>query len=127
LDVLSTKAEELGQISPAACCEELIGKHRGMLVDCTALLSDLDPGKMSPELLDKMANRMIEQALDSNPRAIAEAQRGSSKLAKRRRSRIACVWWRRSREMSSWVVLEYCLSLALSIRVGYQNKTVLFA
>ena len=75
MDVLSRKAEELGQISPAACCEELIGKHRGMFVDCTALLSDLDPGKMSPELLDKRANRMIEQALDSNPRAIAEAQR----------------------------------------------------
>ena len=48
MDVLSTKAEELGQISPAACCEELIGKHRGMLVDCTALLSDLD--KPDPDI-----------------------------------------------------------------------------
>jgi hypothetical protein len=30
LDVLSRKAEELDQISAAARCEELIGKHRGM-------------------------------------------------------------------------------------------------
>jgi hypothetical protein len=30
---------------------------------------------LKPELLDKIANRMIEQALDGNPRAIAEAQR----------------------------------------------------
>ena len=65
LDVLSRRAEELGQISAAARCEELIGKHRGMFVDCTALFSDLDPYKMSPELLDKIANRMIEQALGS--------------------------------------------------------------
>jgi hypothetical protein len=48
LDVLSRKAEELGQISAAARCEELIGKHRGMFVDCTALLSDLDPDKLTP-------------------------------------------------------------------------------
>jgi hypothetical protein len=37
--VLSRKAEELGQISAAARFEELIGKHCGMFVDCTALLS----------------------------------------------------------------------------------------
>src|ERR1035438_363455 len=73
LDVLSRKAEELGQISAAARCEELIGKHRGMFVDCTALFSDLDPDKMSPELLDKIANRMIEQALGSG--AAAEVDR----------------------------------------------------
>jgi hypothetical protein len=73
LDVLSRKAEELGQISAAARCEELIGKHRGMFVDCTALLSDLDPAKIPPELLDKIANRMIEQALGSG--AAAEVDR----------------------------------------------------
>ena len=33
LDVLSHKAEDLGQISVAVRCEELIGKHRGMFVD----------------------------------------------------------------------------------------------
>ncbi len=38
-------------------------------------IQDIDPDKLPPELLDKIANRMIEQALDGNPRAIAEAQR----------------------------------------------------
>jgi len=33
LDVLGRKAEELGQISAAVRCEELIGKQRGMFVD----------------------------------------------------------------------------------------------
>ena len=33
LDVLSHKAEDLGQISVAVRCEELIGKHRGMFID----------------------------------------------------------------------------------------------
>jgi hypothetical protein len=74
LDVLSRKAEELGQISAAARCEELIGKHRGMFVDCTALFSDLDPAKIPPELLDKIANRMIEQALGSQA-AVEEVNR----------------------------------------------------
>jgi hypothetical protein len=32
-DILSRKAEDLGQISAAVRCEELIGKHRGMLID----------------------------------------------------------------------------------------------
>ena len=33
LDILSRKAENLGQISAAVRCEELIGKHRGMFID----------------------------------------------------------------------------------------------
>jgi hypothetical protein len=33
LDILSRKAEHLGQISAAVRCEELIGKYRGMFVD----------------------------------------------------------------------------------------------
>jgi hypothetical protein len=67
LDVLSRKAEELGQISAAARCEELIGKHRGMFVDCTALLSDLDPDKMTPEILDKISEHFIQKALAGKP------------------------------------------------------------
>ena len=31
--MLSHKAEDLGQISVAVRCEELIGKHRGMFID----------------------------------------------------------------------------------------------
>jgi hypothetical protein len=34
-----------------------------MFVDCTVLFSGPDPDKMSPELLDKIANRTLEQAL----------------------------------------------------------------
>ena len=77
LDVLSRKAEELDQISAAARCEELIGKHRGMFVDCTALLSDLDPDKLSPEMLDKIAEHLIQKALGPNAtsEAIAETKR----------------------------------------------------
>jgi hypothetical protein len=45
-----------------------------MFIDCTALFSDLDPDKMSPELLDKIANRMIEQALGSQA-AVEEVNR----------------------------------------------------
>ena len=33
LDILSRKAEDLGQISAAVRCEELIGKHRSMFID----------------------------------------------------------------------------------------------
>jgi hypothetical protein len=76
LDVLSRKAEELGQISAAARREELIGKHRGMFVDCTALLSDLDPDKMTPEVLDKLADHLIQRALKekglNSPEMVAE-------------------------------------------------------
>jgi hypothetical protein len=45
-----------------------------MFVDCTALFSDPDPDKMSPELLDKIANRTLEQALGENA-PIAEVHR----------------------------------------------------
>ena len=31
--MLGRKAEDLGQISAAVRCEELIGKHRGMFID----------------------------------------------------------------------------------------------
>jgi hypothetical protein len=79
LDVLSGKAEELGQISAAARCEELIGKHRDMFVDCTALLSDLDPDKLTPEVLDKLADHLIAKALKekglNNPEMVAEVGR----------------------------------------------------
>jgi hypothetical protein len=47
-----------------------------MFVDCTALLSDLDhPDKLSPEMLDKLAEHLMNKALGGNPRAVAEARR----------------------------------------------------
>jgi hypothetical protein len=75
LDVLSRKAEELGQISAAARCEELIGKHRGMFVDCTALLWNLDPDKLTPEMLDKIAEHLIQKALAGKPKEVVDEAR----------------------------------------------------
>jgi hypothetical protein len=66
LDVLCRTAEELDQISAAAGCEELIGKHRGMFADCTGLLSDLAAGKLTPEMTDKLADQMLKKALGEN-------------------------------------------------------------
>ena len=75
LDVLSRKAEELGQISAAARCEELIGKQRGMFVDRTALQWDLDPRKMSEEQLDVIASYLLKSALGTDdPQVMAEAR-----------------------------------------------------
>jgi hypothetical protein len=75
LDVLSRKAEELGQISAAARCEELIGKQRGMFVDHSTLLWETDPDKMTPDQLDVIADHLLSRALGGNQRAVAEAQR----------------------------------------------------
>jgi len=75
LDVLSRKAEELGQISAAARCEELIGKQRGMFVDRSALLWETDPDKMTPDQLDVIADHLLSRALGGNQRAVAEARR----------------------------------------------------
>ena len=74
LDVLCRTAEELDQISAAAGCEELIGKHRGMFADCTGLLSDLAAGKLTPEMTDKLADQMLKKALGENA-PIAEINR----------------------------------------------------
>src|ERR1035438_6487897 len=38
-------------------------------------LMDLDPDKLSPEMLDKIAEHLLNKALDGNQRAVAEAQR----------------------------------------------------
>jgi hypothetical protein len=38
-------------------------------------LMDLDPDKLTPEMLDKIADHLLKKALGDNPKAIAEAQR----------------------------------------------------
>lgn len=76
LDVLSRKAEELGQISAAARCEELIGKHRGIFTDRTALELDFDPSKLTVEQLDVLADQFIRQARNRTDSAIPFVARG---------------------------------------------------
>jgi hypothetical protein len=46
-----------------------------MFVDRTALLWDLDPDKLTPEMMDKLADHMLKQALGDNPAVIAEVNR----------------------------------------------------
>ena len=80
LSQLSNEDQQTGRYSATARCEELIGKHRGMFVDCTALLSDLDPGKLTPEVLDKLADHLIQKALKEkglrcDAQAVAEVGR----------------------------------------------------
>jgi hypothetical protein len=53
----------------------VIGKHRGMFVDCTALLSGLDADKLSPEILDKLAEHLIQKALAGKPPEMIEEAR----------------------------------------------------
>ncbi len=76
LDVLSRKAEELGQISAAARCEELIGKHRGMFIDRTALQWDLEPSRMTTEQLEALLNlAMRKRHGTDDPHVLPEARR----------------------------------------------------
>ena len=63
LDVLSRRAEELGQIAAAARCEELIGKYSGMFVN-HAVEWDGDLKKLTMQQLVKLRDQF---------RAIAEA------------------------------------------------------
>jgi hypothetical protein len=74
-NVLSRKAEDLVQISAAAHCEELIGKHSGMFVDRTALHWDLDPRKMTPQQFDVIQDAMIKKASGGDPAQEAEISR----------------------------------------------------
>jgi hypothetical protein len=75
LDVLSRRAEELGQISAAVRCEELIGKQRGMFLDRTALQWDLDPSKLTFEQLEVITEALIAKAEKEYPNARAEVER----------------------------------------------------
>jgi hypothetical protein len=58
LDVLSRRAEELGQISAAAKCEELIGRSRGMFVDRS--VSTVWDGKVESLSAEQLANLIAE-------------------------------------------------------------------
>jgi hypothetical protein len=75
LSELSHEAQQTGHYSAAARCEELIGKEIGMFVDRSALLWEIDPDKMTPEQLDKIADHLLKKALGDNPAVIAEVNR----------------------------------------------------
>jgi len=76
LDVLSRKAEDLGQISAAAKCEELIGKQRGMFVDRSAHTFQWDDiTKLSDDQLGMMADYMLHIGCGGDPQKIAETRR----------------------------------------------------
>jgi hypothetical protein len=77
LDVLSRKAEELGQIAAAARCEELIGKHRGMFVDRSDHTFQFS-GKlreMSPEQLAVLEEDLLSMAFQGDQAKMAEHRR----------------------------------------------------
>jgi hypothetical protein len=68
LDVLSRRAEELGQISAAARCEELIGKARGMFLDrSVSTVWNGDIKALTNEQLDKLISQLREVAGSDNP------------------------------------------------------------
>ncbi len=75
LSQLSYEAQQTGHYSAAARCEELIGKEMGMFVDRSALLMDLDPAKLTPEVLDKLAEHLMNKAFNGDQRAVAECRR----------------------------------------------------
>jgi len=63
LDILSRKAEELGQISAAVRCEELIGEYRGMFVDRQVADVAIYNGPSVAEVLrERRAKRLEAQA-----------------------------------------------------------------
>jgi hypothetical protein len=72
---------DVSQISAAARCAELIGKHRGMFVARTALQWDLDPRKMTYEQLDVMAQHFLKQMVGDDPvlyeQAVKELEAGT--------------------------------------------------
>jgi hypothetical protein len=75
LDILSRKAEELGQISAAVRCEELIGKHRGMFIDRTALQWERDPSQLTDEQLEALGGHFLRSMVGDDPSILAEARK----------------------------------------------------
>jgi hypothetical protein len=77
LDILSRKAEELGQISAAARCEELIGKERGMFVDRSdrTLRWNGDPATLTDEQSARLEDHLISVAIGSTDPLAIEAAR----------------------------------------------------
>ena len=76
LDVLSRKAEELGQIAAAARCEELIGRHRGMFIDRREhVIWDGTLSSLSGPQLLRLEEQLIHSAFSGDPVKMAEFQK----------------------------------------------------
>jgi len=77
LDVLSKKAEELGQISAAAKCEELIGRARGMFVDRSehTFEWDGDPSNLPEHLWEAFMSRLRKEAFGDDTAAAESFER----------------------------------------------------
>src|SRR5882672_908101 len=76
LDALSRKAEELGQISAAARCEELIGKASGMFVDrAGSFVWDGDLSELSDEQLMQLQRVLEKRVFGEDQKALAAAKR----------------------------------------------------
>ena len=76
LDVLSRKAEELGQISAAVRCEELIGKARFMFAeDSEHFVWDGDLTKLSDERLDQLTTLVERRRFGDDRKALEATKR----------------------------------------------------
>jgi hypothetical protein len=60
LDILSHKAEDLGQITAAVRCEELIGKHRAMFIDRQVADVAISNGPSVAEILRSTRAKRLE-------------------------------------------------------------------
>ena len=74
LDILSRKAEELGQISAAVRCEELIGKYRGMFIDRQVADLAISNGPSPAEILINRRAKRVEAEIDVDGPVLLTAQ-----------------------------------------------------
>jgi hypothetical protein len=85
--VLSPRAEQLGQISAAARCEELIGRARGMFVDRgeSKLSWDGDINKLSTEQMQKLLDSLQATARQDDSAGLDDGPCGELPAAKEER------------------------------------------
>jgi hypothetical protein len=78
LDILSAKAEALGQIAAAARCEELIGRSRGLFVDRQQTVT-LDLNNLTIEQREQLMKQLEESAFKDDPNGLKEWRAGAPK------------------------------------------------
>ncbi len=77
LDELSSRAEELGQISTSVRCEELIGKHLGLFVDRSdpKFLLEMDPSDWTAAQKDVLVDHALRKYTGGDPERMAFLKR----------------------------------------------------